>query len=266
MLDPIGDKTVDEENPLSFTVTASDPDSDPVTLSVSDLPAGASFNPATGQFSWTPGEAQQGTYSVTFTAADDGTPALSDSETITITVNEVNDAPVADDFSVTTTTTSITINVLVHASDVDYGDTLVVSAVSNGTYGSVTNNLDGTVTYTLTTFFSGADTFTYTVRDSHGVTATATVTVNVQVPLDDGFDLVRSQIGGLPLNSGEQNSLASKLDAALKSLSKGNDNAAVNQLNAFINQIWALKKSGRLSDATAEWLVFEANQLIDLIS
>ena len=34
--------------------------------------------------------------SVTFTATDDGTPALSDAETILITVNEVNDAPVLD--------------------------------------------------------------------------------------------------------------------------------------------------------------------------
>jgi hypothetical protein len=63
-------------------------------LSVIGLPSGASFNATTGVFSWTPGETQQGSYVLTFIATDDGTPNLSASETITITVNEVNDAPV----------------------------------------------------------------------------------------------------------------------------------------------------------------------------
>ena len=93
----IDDKTVDEEATLAFTVAASDPDDDPVnnlTLSVDALPAGAGFDAATGAFNWTPTESQQGSYEVTFTVTDDGTPNMSDSETITITVNEVNDAPV----------------------------------------------------------------------------------------------------------------------------------------------------------------------------
>ena len=57
-------------------------------------PDDPSFDPATGEFYWTPAEDQQGQYRVTFTATDDGTPTESDSETITITVNEVNVAPV----------------------------------------------------------------------------------------------------------------------------------------------------------------------------
>ena len=97
VLATIGNRSVDEETQLQFTVTAGNENDTPpnhVELSVADLPQGASFDPATGVFAWTPSEAQQGQYVVTFTAADDGTPPLSDSEAVTITVREVNDPPV----------------------------------------------------------------------------------------------------------------------------------------------------------------------------
>ena len=97
VLPPIGNKAVDEESLLQFTVTAGDPNDIPanaVTLSAGGLPTGATFTPATGVFAWTPGEAQQGQYLVTFTATDDGTPNLTDSEAVTITVREANTPPV----------------------------------------------------------------------------------------------------------------------------------------------------------------------------
>ena len=100
MLDPIGNRSVDEETLLQFTVTASDPDDVPANTrdAVGDgiCRPGRRSTPATGVFAWTPSEAQQGQYVVTFTATDDGTPNLTDSEAVTITVGEVNDAPVLD--------------------------------------------------------------------------------------------------------------------------------------------------------------------------
>jgi len=88
VLDPIGDQTVAEGELLSFTVSASDPDSDNVTITVSNRPDGATFDGTT--FSWTPTVSDIGTFTgVQFTATDDGTPELSDSETITITVTSV---------------------------------------------------------------------------------------------------------------------------------------------------------------------------------
>jgi hypothetical protein len=59
------------------------------------LPAGAVFDPLTGTFSWRPTETQgPGRYVVTFTATDDGSPPLSASQAVKITVNEVDKAPV----------------------------------------------------------------------------------------------------------------------------------------------------------------------------
>lgn len=82
----IGDKTVTENDLLSFTVHATDTDVNAtITYSIVDStkPAGANFDTTTHTFSWTPVAGAAGTYTVTFNAASNG---LQDSETITITV------------------------------------------------------------------------------------------------------------------------------------------------------------------------------------
>ena len=91
VLDPIGDKSIDEYKVLDFTVSGSDPDGDALAYSADNLPNGATFDPATRKFRWKPGYSQAGTYSgIRFTVSDG---SLSDSEEITITVNNVNRKP-----------------------------------------------------------------------------------------------------------------------------------------------------------------------------
>ena len=58
---------------ISFTVTASDPDADPVALSASSLPSGATFidhGDDTGTFSWTPGATQLNSFTIGFLGFD----------------------------------------------------------------------------------------------------------------------------------------------------------------------------------------------------
>ncbi|MEM7274511.1 MAG: putative Ig domain-containing protein [Actinomycetota bacterium] len=96
---PIGDVTVTEGQVATFTATAADPDGpgDTVTLSVSDLPAGASFDPATGIFTWQTTEVDgPSSVIVTVTATDDGVPSLDASWPVEISVEEENAAPVVD--------------------------------------------------------------------------------------------------------------------------------------------------------------------------
>src|SRR5262249_33832702 len=93
VLGVIGDQTVDEGSMLSFTATATDPDlpAQALTFSLIGAPDGAAINATTGAFSWTPTEAQgPGTFTFTVRVTDDGSPNLSDEESITVTVNEVN--------------------------------------------------------------------------------------------------------------------------------------------------------------------------------
>uniref|UniRef100_S0DE16 Carbohydrate esterase family 1 protein n=1 Tax=termite gut metagenome TaxID=433724 RepID=S0DE16_9ZZZZ len=83
-------QAVDENRSLMFGVEATDPDGDAVAYSASGLPAGASFDPATQQFTWHPDYTQAGEYTVTFTASDGDRPySLSSTKTVTISVRDV---------------------------------------------------------------------------------------------------------------------------------------------------------------------------------
>jgi hypothetical protein len=70
---------------LTFTVSATDPDNDSLIYSASNLPPGATFDPQTRTFSWTPGYDQAGVYPNVHFEVSDG--ELTDFEEITITVN-----------------------------------------------------------------------------------------------------------------------------------------------------------------------------------
>lgn len=71
IINPIGDKTVTLSNALSFVVTASDPNGDPITLTASNRPAGSTFTASggTGTFSWA-SAAPAGVYTTKFYATD----------------------------------------------------------------------------------------------------------------------------------------------------------------------------------------------------
>ncbi|NQU06452.1 MAG: choice-of-anchor D domain-containing protein, partial [Calditrichaeota bacterium] len=91
---------VDEDQELRFAVEAEDVDGDNLTLSAEgELPEGWTLNDnedGTGEFVWTPGYEDSGEYSLTIIATDDGEGSLTDEETITITVTNLNRAPVLD--------------------------------------------------------------------------------------------------------------------------------------------------------------------------
>src|SRR5574341_506312 len=64
-----GPQLVTEGQLVSFKVSATDLDDDPVTLSVESKPENASFDPASGQFAWVPGTTQAGNYPIVFVAS-----------------------------------------------------------------------------------------------------------------------------------------------------------------------------------------------------
>jgi hypothetical protein len=95
VLNPIGNRLVNENIQLNILLNAIDPDDgDSLSFSVSGTPAGASFfdnGDGTANFIWRPGFGQAGSYPLDFTVTDNGLPiAGSDSETITVTVSSVN--------------------------------------------------------------------------------------------------------------------------------------------------------------------------------
>ncbi len=92
--------TIDENTPLTgLQGSATDPDipANTLTFSLSGAPSGMTINAATGVVSWTPTEAQGGNpntvYNFSVVVTDNGTPNLSDSKPVSVTVREVNQAP-----------------------------------------------------------------------------------------------------------------------------------------------------------------------------
>ncbi len=149
---------------------------------------------------------------------------------MSITVNAVNDAPVAVDDSYSTNEDVALVltvsSVLDNDSDVD-GDELTAVEVSDPANGSVTVNGDGTFSYTPDLNFNGEDSFTYEAGDGNGGTDTATVTITVNAvndaPVADGEsyttdeDTVLSEAAGNGVLVGDTDVEASPLTAILVS-------------------------------------------------
>ena len=176
--------TTNEDSAFTGTLTASDPDGNPLVYSiVANGTKGTAVitNPATGAFTYTPNTNATGADSFTFKANDGA--ADSNTATVSVTITAVNDLPAAtDDTASTNEDTPATITVLANDTDAD-GDTLTVIAVTQGSNGSVTTN-GTTVTYTPNADWNGTDSFTYTVSDGNGGSDTASVSVTVNVVND----------------------------------------------------------------------------------
>lgn len=182
-LTAIGNITADELTPISFAANASDLDGNTITYTLSGTAAtaGATIDSMTGAFSWTPTESNgPGTYTATVTATDDGTPApLAGTSSFTITVNEVNLAPISNDLSVTTNEdTTATTTLTATDSDVPV-QTLTYSIVTQPTNGTLTLIGDQAV-YTPNQNWFGTDSYEYVANDGVTTSATSTVTVTVQ--------------------------------------------------------------------------------------
>ena len=182
--------TVNEDVTTELDVLANDSDSDntldgtSITL-LTDVSNGTLTYNNDGTFSYTPDADFNGNDSFVYTLADsDG---ASDTATATITVEAVNDAPVAVDDALTIDEDSgaSTLDVLANDSDVDNSlegtNITLLTGVSNGT---LVYNGDGTFDYIPDAEFSGSDSFTYTLTDPNGASDTATVSITVDAVND----------------------------------------------------------------------------------
>ncbi|MBN72847.1 MAG: hypothetical protein CME32_26640, partial [Gimesia sp.] len=215
---------------VSIDVLAADIDSDDDASSLvyavsSDPSEGTVVSEGNGIFTFDPGtdfqdlaagqtRQVQFTYSVT-----DSHNAVS-TETVTVTVTGVNDAPTVSDALIDVFEDDSAVTTLVLSADVDTDDdetTLLYSIVTTPTAGLATSNDDGTFTFDPGSDFQDLVagetrqvTFTYTATDSHGaVSNTGTVTVRVTgvntapVAVDDVFatDEATPLSGGNLLNA-----------------------------------------------------------------
>ncbi|MEM7813796.1 MAG: tandem-95 repeat protein [Candidatus Aenigmatarchaeota archaeon] len=194
VLGSIGDQTVNENELLEFAITATDANGDALTYAATGLPPGATFDPATRTFSWTPTYDQAGVYSnVTFTVSDW---LESDDETITITVVDVNRDPVITSTPVTTGTENVLYTYDVDAMDPD-GDA-VMYALSVAPAGMTIDSASGLIEWTPDYEQAGDHNVTVEVTDGRSGVATQSWTIAVanvnrapvwvEVPTDQVID------------------------------------------------------------------------------
>jgi VCBS repeat-containing protein len=158
-----------------------DANGDTLTATVVTPPANGTLNlNANGSFFFTPAANYVGNDSFTYRASDGS--AFSAAATVTLTIINSNAAPVAapDNYALAKNI-ALSISgsgVLANDSDVD-GTPLTATLVSGPAHGVLSLNANGRFTFTPTSGYAGADSFTY--RASDGLTNSATTTVSLSI-------------------------------------------------------------------------------------
>ncbi|NRB36216.1 MAG: tandem-95 repeat protein, partial [Rhodobacteraceae bacterium] len=169
-----------EDKSASGRVLTNDSDLDGDALSVSveqDVAHGTLVMEADGRYTYTPDAGFFGLDGFTY-LIDDGNGG-SATASVTITVNEVNFAPIAGhDYFDAAQQETISGQVLDNDSDPD-GDALSVSLVYDAKFGTLDLTSDGGFIYTPDAGFSGLDRFIYEVSDGKGGTDRGTVRITV---------------------------------------------------------------------------------------
>lgn len=176
----LANQSVTAGSTITVGLSATDPDNDPLSYSVTGSPAGASF--AGSMFSWTPTTAQAGTYLVTFTVSDynGGT----DSKTLSITVIAgtppvvINTAPRWTVLQPVSVTVGDTLRLALQASDPD-GDSVHYLLAGNPAGLTLTGDR---FLWVPTAQQLGANQVTFTASDQRGGNTPQTVTITVNPP------------------------------------------------------------------------------------
>jgi len=179
--------SVNEDSSLSNNVLSNDTDIEDQLLTanlISNVSNGILSLGAFGSFTYTPNPNFFGTDKFKYEVCDNATPPLCVIETVLITVNGVNDPPVAIDDSITTfQDTQVAGDVSLNDTDID-NSFLNYLLISNSTNGSTLFNFDGSFYYTPFPGFTGIDSFTYQVCDNGAVNYCDTAVVYVEINLE----------------------------------------------------------------------------------
>ena len=171
---------IDEDVATSFVLSVSDPESDELSLVITSNPDNHSLTLSGTTATVTSAANFNGSSSISYKVNDgnlDSNVAI-----LSLTIAPINDAPVSSVVSaVVSEQSSVTFSL--NASDIDVGNTLTYSVVSNPTYGSVV--LTGSsVTYTNSSDFALTDSFTYTASDGSLTSNMATASLSI-TPVND---------------------------------------------------------------------------------
>ena len=184
---------VDEDTSVSGYLTGTDIDNDPLSFEMMIHQGRGSFVlQDDGHYFYTPKKDYNGTDLVLFRAFDGK--AFSNMSTINITVNPVNDPPVAMDSNVVLSENQPKQWSLV-ASDID-NDSLTFKITTRPRYGFISVLSNNQVAYTPTLNFKGIDNFEYIATDGIAISNIAQATVTV-IEINDQPLAIHKYVDGL---------------------------------------------------------------------
>jgi hypothetical protein len=198
-----GPQTLDELTPLNVSASATDSDvpANPLVYTLVSPPAGMTINPNTGAIAWTPTEAQGPfTNVISVVVADTNATALSNKElrvtnTFSVTVREVNVAPMLQAITNQSVHFGILLSVQAVASDADVpANTLAFSFVQSPS-GMAIGSGSGQISWTPSPAQVGTHPVQVRVADNGSPSLSATQTFQVTVT-GEGARLVINRVSG----------------------------------------------------------------------
>ena len=171
--------SANEDTAVPVVLVASDPDCQPLTYSIVTPPAHGALSGSGADLTYTPAANYHGSDSFTFRASD----GVNESNiaTVSITVNPVNDPPVASPNSAILAEDSFAM-VGLPATDID-GDPLTYSIVTGPAHGALSGS-GNSRTYTPAANYHGPDSFTFKASDGTVDSNAAAVSLTV-LPVND---------------------------------------------------------------------------------
>lgn len=112
---------------------------------------------------------------------------------------------------------------------------------------------------------AGSHTVRVVVSDDDNGSGAQQATVTVQTP-QQGITTLSATLNTLGLPAGTITALNAPLNAAENAVDDGNRTAATQQMEAFINQVYAQVRSRQISPANGQMLTNEANRIIRSIN
>ena len=268
VLIPIGNQIINEGQTLRFTISATDPDGDTLTYSALNLPPGATFDPNTQTFTWTPSYGQAGNYTdVEFTVTDNGTPMMLADELISVTVGHVNRPPVFAPVGPQQASTTVPTSFTVSATDPD--NNAVTLSANNVPSGSTFDQNTGMFVWTPTYNQAGVYTVTFTATDNGTPeVASSTLGVVISVSASSPTTITKNLItdviaANYPTN--QLNSYLANLRKVVIFIDNGQIQAAINQLNAFVQKVNQNYTQGLLTQVAHDYLVGEAQSILNAL-
>jgi RHS repeat-associated protein len=166
--------SVQEDMPINFALSANDPDGDVLSYQILTQPLHGVISGVAPNLIYTPNTDFNGIDSLTY-LVNDGL-LNSNIATVTIDVQAVNDAPVANNQTVSATEdTALSISLAGSDTDADALSYQVVTQPAQGSLSGVAPN----ITYTPNANYNGADSFTFKTHDGLLASASATVSITV---------------------------------------------------------------------------------------